>query len=214
MGIFDKLFNRDDKELTSRDLKIALRGVERDRRKKQLEIRKLGNKRNETLLRLKQARKDNNREEVDFLYEDMQQIKLDQTYARRESKILNLEAIGLKRYTRGLERLEKTSNRGKIRDLMQRVQMSGLDEKLRGGSVDEEAYIDALNMTLEDISMEMEDFDGMYDEGDPEKDALLAELDEIIAAEEGGDPEIANRRQHALEEKMDRETTGEEPEAS
>lgn len=214
MGIFDKLFNRDDKELTSRDLKIALRGVERDRRKKQLEIRKLGNKRNETLLRLKQARKDNNREEVDFLYEDMQQIKLDQTYARRESKILNLEAIGLKRYTRGLERLEKTSNRGKIRDLMQRVQMSGLDEKLRGGSVDEEAYLDALNMTLEDISMEMEDLDGMYEEGDPEKDALLAELDEIIAAEEGGDPEIANRRQHALEEKMDRETAGEAPEGA
>jgi len=186
VGIFDKLFNRDDKELTSRDLKIALRGVERDRRKKQLEIRKLSNKRNETLSRLKQARKDNNREEVDFLYEDMQQIKLDQTYARRESKILNLEAIGLKRYTRGLERLEKTYNRGKIRDLMQRVQMSGLDEKLRGSSVDEEAYLDALNMTLEDINMELEDTELMYDEGDPEKEALLAELDDIIAAEEGG----------------------------
>ena len=49
MGIFDKLFNRDDKEITSRDLKIALRGVERERRKKQLEIRKLGGKRNDTL---------------------------------------------------------------------------------------------------------------------------------------------------------------------
>jgi hypothetical protein len=209
MGIFDQLFNRDDNEITSRDLKIALRGVERERRKKQMEIRRLGSKRNETLTRLKQARKESNREEVDFLYEDIQQLSLDQRLARRESKVLNLEAIGLKRYTRGLERLEKTSSRGKIRDLMTRVQTSGLDEKLRGSAVDEEAYIDALNATLEDINMELEDTDLMYDDGDPEKAALLAELDEIIAAEEGGEVEAATERQGQLQERLDRETAGE-----
>lgn len=209
MGIFDTLFNRDDKEVTSRDLKIALRGVERDRRKKQLEIRRLSHKRNDCLTRLKQARRENNREEVDFLYDDLQAYKLDQQLARRECKVLNLEAIGLKRYVRGLERLEKTSNRGRVRDLMQRVQMSGLDEKLRGASVDEEAYLDALNTTLEDLNMELEDTEMLLDEGDPEKDSLLSELDEIIAAEEGGDVEIAQRRQSKLEQQMDRETAGE-----
>jgi hypothetical protein len=214
VGIFDKLFNQDEKEITSRDLKIALRGVERERRKKQMEIRKLSNKRNEVITRLKQARKDNNREEVDFLYEDLQQIKMDQAYARRESKILNLEAIGLKRYVRGLSRIEKTSSRGKVRDLMQRVQMSGLDEKLRGASVDEEAYLDALNATLEDIGMELEDNELMLEEEDPGKNALLAEIDEIIAAEEGGDVDIALERQHKLEERMDRETAGEAAEGA
>lgn len=209
MGIFDKLFNQEDKEITSRDLKIALRGVERERRKKQMEIRKLSNKRNETIARLKGARKENNREEVDFLYEDLQQIKMDQAYARRESKILNLEAIGLKRYVRGLERIEKTSNRGKVRDLMQRVQVSGLDEKLRGSAVDEEAYLDALNATLEDIGMELEDTELMLEEEDPSKAALLAEIDDIIAAEEGGDVDLAVERQHELQERMDRETAGE-----
>ncbi len=49
MGIFDKLFNDDDKQVTSRDLKVALRGVERERRKKQMEIRKLSNKRTDVL---------------------------------------------------------------------------------------------------------------------------------------------------------------------
>jgi hypothetical protein len=209
MGIFDQLFNRDDNEITSRDLKIALRGVERERRKKQMEIRRLGSKRNDTLGRLKQARKESNREEVDFLYEDIQQLSMDQRLARRESKVLNLEAIGLKRYCRGLERLEKTSSRGKIRDLMTRVQTSGLDEKLRGSAVDEEAYIDALNATLEDINMELEDTDLMYDDADPEKASLLAELDEIIAAEEGGQVEAATEREGQLQERLDRETTGE-----
>lgn len=209
MGIFDRLFNDSDKEITSRDLKIALRGVERERRKKQMEIRKLSNKRGEVLTRLKAARRDNNREEVDFLYDDLQQMKMDQAYARRETKILNLEAIGLKRYVRGLERLEKTSSRGKVRDLMQRVQMSGLDEKLRGSAVDEEAYLDALNATLEDISMELEDNELLYEEEDPGKASLLAEIDEIIAAEEGGEADMALQRQHELEERMDRETAGE-----
>lgn len=209
MGIFDRLFNDGDKEITSRDLKVALRGVERERRKKQMEIRKLGNKRTDVLARLKSARRDNNREEVDFLYDDLQQMKMDQAYARRETKILNLEAIGLKRYVRGLERLEKTSNRGKVRDLMQRVQMSGLDEKLRGSAVDEEAYLDALNATLEDISMELEDNELIFEEEDPGKASLLAEIDEIIAAEEGGESDVALQRQHELEERMDRETAGE-----
>ena len=211
MGIFDELFNRGDKEITSRDLKIALRGVERERRKKQMEIRRLGSKRNETIGRLKQARKEGNREEVDFLYEDVQQLNLDQRLSRRESKVLNLEAIGLKRYVRGLERLEKTSSKGKIRDLMRRVQVSGLDEKLRGSAVDEEAYVDALNMTLEDINMELEDTSGFYEEHDPAKEALLAEIDEIIAAEEGGEVAVAQKREASLQTRLDRETAGEEP---
>lgn len=212
MGIFDRLFNRDDREVTSRDLKIALKGVERERRKKQMEIRRLVQKRNETLARLKGARKENNKEEVDFLYEDLQQIKLDQTLARRESSILNLEAVGLKRYVRGLERLEKTSSRGKVRELMQKVQMSGLDEKLRGTSVDEEAYLDALSATMEDLNLELEDME-LSDEKDPDKDKLLSELDEIIAAEEGGEVDIAEQREHALREKLDREATGAEEES-
>ncbi|RMG14093.1 MAG: hypothetical protein D6731_10845 [Planctomycetota bacterium] len=212
MGIFDQLFNREDREITSRDLKIALRGVERERRKKQMEIRRLAQKRAETLRRIKQARKESNREEVDFLYEDLQQIGLDQRLARKESRILNLEAIGLKRYVRGLERLEKTSARGKVRELMQRVQMSGLDEKLRGSAVDEEAYVDALNATLEDINLELEDSDLLTEADDPEKEALLAEIDEIIAAEEGGDVETAQQREHRLAERLDRETAGEAPE--
>lgn len=208
MGIFDKLFNREDREVSSRDLKIALKGVERERRKHQLELRRLATKRQDLLGRLKGARKDNNREEVDFLWEDLQQIQLDQGLIRRETKIANLEAIGLKRYIRGLERLEKTSAKGRIRDLMQKVQMSGLDQKLQGASVDEEAYIDALNATLEDLQVEMADAE-VSEEEDPGKEALLAELDEIIAAEEGGDPDEARSREQALQERLDREVAGE-----
>mgnify|MGYP001218281947 CR=1 FL=1 len=206
MGIFDRLFNSGEKDVvTSRDLKIALMGVKRERRKKQMEIRRHGLKQTELIARVKKARRDNNVEEVDFLYEELQQIKIDTAYAKREAKILNLEGIGLQRYLRGLERLEKTGNRGRIRELMERVSKSHLDEKLRGQVVDEEAYLDSLTMTLDDVKMELEDVAMMEDE-DPDKDKFLREIDEIIAAEEEGNLDAAVEREQTLKQEMETES--------
>lgn len=209
MGLFDKLFGAEEEVVSSRDLKIALMGVKRERRKKQLEIRRLGLKQSEAIGRMKKARRENNAEEVDFLYEELQQIKIDTAYAKREAKVLNLEGIGLQRYVRGLERLEKTSNKGRIRELMKRVQKANLDEKLRGASVDEEAYLDDLNLTLEDVKLELEDV-GMSDESDPEKERFLSEIDEIIAAEEEGKLDVAVERETRLKAELE-EAEPEEP---
>jgi hypothetical protein len=206
MGIFDKIFGSEEENVvTSRDLKIALMGVKRERRKKQMEMKRLGMKKNEIFGRIKKARREGNMEEVDFLYEELQQIKIDTAYSKREAKVLNLEGIGLQRYLRGVERLEKTSSKGRIRELMQRVRSAGLDEKLRGQTVDEEAYLDDLNLTLEDINVELEDV-SMSEEGDPEKDKFLEQIDSIIALEEGGNEDIAIEREEQLKEKLEQES--------
>ncbi|MDF1663924.1 MAG: hypothetical protein P1V97_19295 [Planctomycetota bacterium] len=205
MGLFDKLFgDPDENVVSSRDLKIALMGVRRERRKKQMEMKRLGMKKNETFGRIKKARREGMVEEVDFLYQELQQVKIDTAYCRREAKVLNLEGIGLQRYLRGLERLEKTSNRGRIRDLMERVRTAGLDEKLRGSTVDEEAYLDDLNMTLEDINIELEDV-SILEEGDPEKDQFLSQIDKIIALEEGGKDDIAVEEEEQLKDRLEQE---------
>ena len=206
-NLFEKLFNRGEKLVTSRDLKIALMGVKRERRKKQLELRKSAHKRNDSMQRLKLARKDNNKEEVDFLYEELQQVKIDQAMCKREAKVLNLEGIGLKRYIRGLERLERAENKTRIKDLIDRVRSSGLDEKLRGQTVDEDAYIDTLNATLDDLKLEMEDVE-VTDEEDPEKEKFLSDIDEIIAAEEDGDLDLAVEKEEKLKEKLEKEPDG------
>lgn len=206
MGLFDKLFNSGEEDVvTSRDLKIALMGVKRERRKKQMEIRRLNLKKNEVINRIKKARRDGDAEEVDYQYEELQQVKIDTAYARREAKILNLEGIGLQRYLRGVERLEKTSNKGRIRELMQRVQKTNLDQKLRGQVVDEEAYLDSLNMTLDDVKLELEDV-GMLEDEDPEKAKFLAVIDEINEAEVNHDFDIAVEREEKLKEEMDKES--------
>lgn len=210
-NLFERLFNRNDQTVTSRDLKVALMGVKRERKKKQMEMRRMSHRRDDVMQRMKTSRKENNKEEVDFLYEELQQIKIDQGMCKREAKVLNLEGIGLKRYIRGLERLERADQKTRIKDLIDKVRSSGLDEKLRGQTVDEDAYLDALNSTLEDLKLEMEDVD-ISDEEDPDKEKFLSQIDEIIAAEEEGDLDLAVEKEDKLKEKLEKEEAAEEEE--
>ena len=202
-GIFDKIFNRGEKPVTSHDLKVALRGVGRDRKKKQLEMRRLSSKSDDMIARLKAARKENNKEEVDFIYEELQQLKVDQGLCKREAKILNLESIGLKRYVRALERLEKAQNKTRIQDLIDRVRVAGLDESLSRQQLEEGEYLDRLSVTLEDMKDLLQDEGAELDDEDPDKGKFLKDLDEIIAAEEEGNEDLAVEKHEKLKAKLE-----------
>jgi hypothetical protein len=204
MGIFERIFGKKDKkDITSKDLKIALMGVRRERRKKQMQMRKLSAKKNELIDQIKSARRDGNDLEVDFLWEELNQYKIDAAYFKREARILNLEGIGLTRYLRGMERLEKKGDNEKIRALLEKVRISGLDDKLRGQEIDEAAYLDALNATMEEIGLEIEEVEDLGE--DPEKEKFLAEIDAINAAEEAGEFEEAKKKEETLKETVSRE---------
>jgi hypothetical protein len=209
-GIFDRLFNRGEKPVTSHDLKVALRGVDRDRKRKQREMRKGSMKSDELIQRLKQARKENNKEEVDYVWEELQQLKIDIAMTKREAKILNLEAIGLKRYARAMDRLEKAQNKTRIQDLIDRVRTAGLDEALSRQQLEESEYLDRLNVTLDDMKDVLTTEEGEFAEDDPEKGKFLKELDEIIAAEEEGREDVALEKHDKLKEKLEAEPTEKE----
>jgi len=202
-GIFDRIFNRGEKPVTSHDLKVALRGVTRDRKKKQMEMRRLSSKSDDLIGRLKDARKANNKEEVDYLFEELQQLKLDQTLSKREARILNLEAIGLKRYVRAMERLEKAQNKTRIQDLIERVRVAGLDEALSKQQLEEGEYLDRLNVTLEDMKDVLQGEEGEFGDEDPEKEKFMKDLDEIIAAEEEGHEDVALEKHEKLKARLE-----------
>ena len=209
-GIFDRLFNRGEKAVTSHDLKVALRGVDRDRKRKQREMRKGSMKSDELIARLKQARKENNKEEVDYLWEELQQLKIDIAMTKREAKVLNLEAIGLKRYARALERLEKAASKTRIQDLIDRVRTAGLDEALSRQQLEEAEYLDRLNVTLEDMKDVLQTEEGEFADDDPEKGKFLKDLDELIAAEEEGHEDLAIEKHDKLKQKLEEQPEKEE----
>jgi len=203
-GIFEQIFNRGEKPATSHDLKIALRGCERGRKRKQQEMRRGAAKANILIQNLKAARKTNNKEEVDYLWEELQQNKLDISLTKRESKILRLEAMALKRYSRALERLEKTGNKARVEDLIQRIKNAGLDDALGRQQIEEDDYLDRLNQSLDEMKDTLEFESGSLEETDStDKTDFLQSLDEIIAAEESGHKELATERQEKLKSKLE-----------
>ena len=133
MGFFRNLF---EKAITARDLKVSLIRVDRDRKRKQLEVRKLSAKQGDLIDTVKKSRKEGNSLEVDYAWEELNGVKLDLSYLRRESRVLNLEGIALKRYIRGLERLEKADNRTGIKQLLDRNVLRPEPDDLRHHSDD------------------------------------------------------------------------------
>ncbi|MBK8205771.1 MAG: hypothetical protein IT464_05845 [Planctomycetes bacterium] len=185
-----------------RKLKVKLREVERDRRKYFMELRKSSAKQGTLIEQIKAARREGNQIEVDYLWEELKAIKYDFAFSRRTAKVSNLEGIALKKYIRGLERLEKRKDKDGVNKLLQRIRTSGLDAKLALQQIDEQAYMDELNATLEDIGLEI---DGEFEDQDPEKERFLSEIDTINEAEEAGNFDEALKTEAELKHKLESE---------
>lgn len=197
MGFFQLLFGQ---KIDSRLLKVKLREVERERRKYFMEVRKLSARQSALIDQIKAARKEGNQIEVDYLWEELKDLKHDFAFNKRAAKIANLEGIALKKYTRGLERLEKRKDKNSIQKLITRVRNSGLDAKLALAQIDEEGYIDELNATLDALGLEVED---ALLEDDPEKKQFLEEIDSIVEAESSGSFDEALKSEAELKRKLE-----------
>jgi len=204
MGFFRDLFN---KPVTSRDLKVALIGVERERKRKQMELRKNITRSSDFVEKLKKARKEGNNLEVDYIWEDLNQMRIDSSYLRRESKILNLEGITLKRYVRGMERLERTNNKDGIRSLLDKTRVSGLDAKLAHQFINDQEYLDELGTIMEEIGLETDQME--YAEEDPGKMRFLEQIDALNAAEESGDVDQALEHEEKIRVELEKEPEAE-----
>jgi hypothetical protein len=185
-----------------RKLKVKLREVERDRRKYFMELRKSSSRQGTLIEQIKAARREGNTIEVDYLWEELKAIKYDFAFSRRAAKVANLEGIALKKYIRGLERLEKRKDKEGVNKLLQRIRTSGLDAKLALQQIDEQAYMDELNGTLDELGLEI---DGEFEDQDPEKEKFLSEIDTINEAEGAGDFDAALKTEAELKHKLESE---------
>ncbi|MBN1418400.1 MAG: hypothetical protein JXP34_06455 [Planctomycetes bacterium] len=202
MGVLRNLFSR---PVTARELKTALLRVERERRKKQAELKRLSAERDDVIERVRKARKSGDRFEVDSLWEDLKQHKIEAALTRREARILTLEAIAVKRYAWGLERLERSRDKDGVRRLLDRVRKSRLADLLARDEIDEREYRKELESVLEVAGAEaMAD----AEDDDPEKARFLAEIDAINRAEDDGDFETASERESRLRAEMEDEDGG------
>lgn len=204
MSFLQELFGR--KKVTQRELKARLLRIERDRKKKRLEMKKLDTRQAQLVDQIKEARRSGNNIEVDYLWEDLKGMKIDRTWLIRESTILNLEGITVKKYLRGMERMERNNNHTGINKLMERIRGSGLDAKLDADRIQTDEYLDELRAIMDDVGLDMDHME--MEEDDPEKAAFLAEIDAINVAEESGDLEQASEAEERLQQKLEEDPEG------
>jgi len=205
MSFLQELFGR--KRVTTRDLKTRLLRIERDRRRKRLELKKLDKRQGEIVEQVKEARRSGNNIEVDYLWEDLKGMKIDRMWMIRESTILNLEGITVKKYLRGMERMERNNNHEGINKMMERIRGSGLEAKLDADRIATDEYLDELRAIMDDVGMDMESMDMVED--DQEKAAFLADIDAINVAEESGNLDEVEEAEERLTNQLEEET--EEP---
>lgn len=199
MGFLGELFGR--KKVTTRELKTQLMRIERDRRKKRMEIKKLETRQGRLIDQLKEARKGHNPMEVDYLWEDLKALKIDKAMLMREATVLNLEGITVKNYVRGMERMEKNKNHEGINKLVERMRSSGLEAKLDAEKIATDEYLDELRAIMDNMGADLEV--AAEAEEDPEKARFLAEIDAINAAEETGHIEEALEKEEKLRQKVE-----------
>ncbi len=186
------------KEPSLKELTTAREEAKHRRDEHRLALRKLLVRRDHVMAGLKQARRDGDDVKVDTLWEELEELRPDLALTRRETKVAGLEYQTFRRYVRGMEQLSQHGDREGVRRLFQRVRSSRLPDLLSRAEIDEERYVQELDLLLSDEG-ELEEIR----EEDPRKEAFLRRLDAIATAEAGGKEEEARRAEDALKQELE-----------
>jgi len=201
MRILDFLLNlvRGPK-VSVEEVEEATKAAQEKRRRLFRQMRILTRRRRRLLERAKRARKQGDKMEIDFVWEELKGLRTEAALLRKDARVAMLEELTLERVERTMKRLQKAGDEGRIKDVIHRLIESGVIAKIGQEQVSEEAYAEQLNAVLsyatEAVVEEAEE--------DEEKAKFLEELDAIIDAEEKGDKEGAKKRARRLEEAVEK----------
>ena len=182
------------------EVEEATKAAQEKRRRLFRQMRILTRRRRRLLERAKRARKQGDKMEIDFVWEELKGLRTEAALLRKDARVAMLEELTLERVERTMKRLQKAGEEGRIKDVIQRLIESGIIAKIGQEQVSEDAYAEQLNAVLsyatEAVAEDTEE--------DEEKAKFLEELDAIIDAEEKGDKEGAKKRARRLEEAVEK----------
>lgn len=179
------------------DLRVQLKEVERDQKKKRrdLEIAE-----QQKLAKLKEgvkAKKAGKSELERDVFREMRQMEIDRNFINTELRRLSLSKTALTRFVRQLEMLERRKDRKSLQNVILRFKESDIQTAIAKAEVDDDTFNDMLEEILGDEELAVGD-------GKVKEDAGFAEFDraleQMIKAEETGSEEDVTR----LQEQIDR----------
>ncbi len=182
------------------EVEEATKAAQEKRRRLFRQMRILARRRRRLLERAKKARKQGDKMEIDFVWEELKGLRTEAALLRKDARVAMLEELTLERVERTMKRLKKAGDEGRIKDVIHRLIESGIIAQIGQEQVSEDAYAEQLDAVLSYATeATVEDA-----EEDEEKAKFLEELDAIIDAEERGDKHEAKKRARRLEEAVEK----------
>jgi len=205
MNLLEKLFA---KSPTAQDLRIQLKEIERDQKKKRRDLDMLEQRKQEKVREAVAAKKSGRQEVLRDIFREMRQMEIDNSYINADLRRLSLAKTALTSFLRKMELLEKKKDRKSLQNLIVRFRESSIQKAIDSAEVDDDTFNDMLEEILGEEELAATGTRVKEDVGFADFDRAIAEM--ARAEETGSDEEELARYQQEIEKAIKAEKVRDE----
>jgi hypothetical protein len=183
MNLLDKLFS---KTPNAADIRVQLKEIERDQKKKRRDLDVMDQKKQEKVKEALTAKKSGKQEVLRDIFREMRQVEIDNGYINSDLRRLSLAKTALTSFLRKMEMLEKKQDRKSLQNLIVRFKDSTIQKAIDSAEVDDDTFNDMLEEILGEEELSVTQGKVKEDTGFADFDRAISEM---AKAEESGTDE-------------------------
>jgi len=194
MNLLDKLFS---KTPDAGDIRVQLKELERDQKKKRRDLDVLEEKKQQKVKEAVTAKKGGKQEVLRDIFREMRQVEIDNGYVNNDLRRISLAKTALTSFLRKMEMLEKKQDRKSLQNLIVRFKDSAIQKAIDTAEVDDDTFNDMLEEILGEEELSVTQGKVKEDTGFADFDRAIGEM--AKAEEAGTDDEELTRFQQEID---------------
>jgi hypothetical protein len=183
VNFWNKLFS---KTPTLEDIKVQLKEVEREQKKKRRDLEVKEAEKNEKIKEAMAAKRAGKQEMLRDVFRELRQMEIDNGHLNTDLRRLSLSKTALASFSRKVEMLARKKDRKSLENLVVRFKESSLQKAIDKAEVDDDTFNDMLEDILGDEEMAVTASRVKEDAG---FEAFDSTLNKMIEAEKSGTEE-------------------------
>jgi hypothetical protein len=194
MNLLDKLFS---KTPDAGDIRVQLKELERDQKKKRRDLDVLEEKKQQKVKEAVAAKKGGKQEVLRDIFREMRQVEIDNGYVNNDLRRISLAKTALTSFLRKMEMLEKKQDRKSLQNLIVRFKDSAIQKAIDTAEVDDDTFNDMLGEILGEEELTVTQGKVKEDTGFADFDRAIGEM--AKAEEAGSDDEELTKFQDEID---------------
>ena len=194
MNLLDKLFS---KTPDAADIRVQLKELERDQKKKRRDLDVLEQKKQQKVKEAVTAKKGGKQEVLRDIFREMRQVEIDNGYVNNDLRRISLAKTALTSFLRKMEMLEKKKDRKSLQNLIVRFKDSAIQKAIDTAEVDDDTFNDMLEEILGEEELSVTQGKVKEDTGFADFDRAIGEM--AKAEEAGSDEEELTKFQEEID---------------